>query len=318
MKIFKQVIGIILGALYGLAMRVIMNANIGEIYIDNVFSFSFFWIVPIVIAIIPILFAREEILKSTAKQFYFPIFSVFLFFIIALVTKLEDLMCLLILSLPYLLIAGIIGLIAGFIINKRKANRLLSIAILPFILSPIEDVLPNDIEYNRISSEVIINKSDTLIWNNLIEVPEIKLTEYNKGFFNYMGIPRPIHSKLKQIGSKEYRIGYFSEGLELYETIAQQEFLKYLEFEIHIDQSKLRDLPTDSHVLKGSYFSFESISYTLEKLGENKTKLVLSCSYKLESNMNGYANFWAQHILYDFETRLLESLKFKFERTSVE
>ena len=313
----KKYIGIILGALYGLGVRFLLNprdhsaSGIYDYY--NIYTISFIWILPIAISIIPILFAKNEILESKWKLFVFPFLSVLLFFIFTLSSGIEDWLCILIIAFPFLLVAGVVGLILGPIIKNRKSNKLYSIVLLPFILSPIESVIPNKAEHFKVESEIIIEADKQAIWENLIEVPEIKDNEYTKGFFNYIGVPRPIKSELEIINGKEYRIGYFSDKLKLYETISKVELLKFVEFNIHISESELRDLPTDKHLLKSNYFSFENISYKLREISPNKTKLILRCEYTLDSKMNGYANFWAEKIIKDFESRLLNSLKLKLE-----
>ena len=275
----------------------------------NIYSISFIWVLPIVIAIIPILFAKKEIIESKWKQFVFPFLSVLLFFVFTLSSGIEDWLCILIIAFPFILTAGIIGLILGPIIKKRNSNKLYSIILLPFILSPIETLIPNKSEHFSVESKIIIEADKQTVWDNLIEVPEIKDKEYDKGFFNYIGVPRPIKSELEIINGKEYRIGYFSDELKLYETLSKVEPLRYVEFNIHISESELRDLPTDRHLLKSDYFSFDRISYELREISPNMIELILSCDYTLDSKMNGYANYWAEKIIKDFENRLLSSLK---------
>lgn len=308
---YLQYIGILLGAIYGYCYRLICGKEgVNGIYENyNIYSISFIWVLPIVIAIIPILFAKKEIIESKWKQFVFPFLSVLLFFVFTLSSGIEDWLCILIIAFPFILTAGIIGLILGPIIKKRNSNKLYSIILLPFILSPIETLIPNKSEYFSVESKIIIEADKQTVWDNLIEVPEIKDKEYDKGFFNYIGVPRPIKSELEIINGKEYRIGYFSDELKLYETLSKVEPLRYVEFNIHISESELRDLPTDRHLLKSDYFSFDRISYELREISPNMIELILSCDYTLDSKMNGYANYWAEKIIKDFENRLLSSLK---------
>lgn len=154
------------------------------------------------------------------------------------------------------------------------------------------------------------------VWDNLVEVPEILYPEYNKGIFNYLGIPRPIKSKLETFQDEEFRIGYFSDGLKLYETIAKVDTLNSVHFKIHIDKSELREIPLDKHLLESEYFHFENISYHLRSIDRYHTELSLKCNYTIESKMNLYANFWADKVIKDFEVRLLETLKVKLEKTN--
>jgi hypothetical protein len=228
---------------------------------------------------------------------------------------LEDFLCVLIISLPFLLVAGITGLLVGTTIKKRKINKkLYSIVFLPLLLNPIENLLPNRLETFRVENKVVIEQSSEVIWKNILEVPEILDNEYSHGFFNRIGVPRPIKSKLHHSGKEFCRIGYFSEGLQLVETIDQIEENRFVNFKIHIDKSILRNKPTDQHLLKSNYFSFENIAYQLIPIGKKRTALILSCEYRIESKMNGYANFWAKRIIQDFEVRLLQALKMKLEK----
>ena len=309
-----QYLGILLGAIYGYCFRLICeNESVNDVYDLNIYSISFIWILPIVVSIIPILFARKEILESKWKQFVFPTLSVLLFFIFTLSSGIEDWLCILIVSFPFLITAGVVGFLLAPFIKNRSTNKLYSIVLLPVILSPIESLFPNNTEQYTVESKIVIEANLQSVWDNLIEVPEIKDNEYEKGFFNHIGVPRPIKSELKTINGTEYRIGIFSDGLKLYETISQLDTLEFIEFEIHMDESKLRDLPTDKHLLNSNYFKFENISYELKEIAPNNTELTLKCEYKLNSKMNGYANFWADKIITDFESRLLQSLKVKIE-----
>lgn len=312
---FTQYIGILFGALYGLGFRMLCEKeSLNGIYdLYDIYSVTFIWIVPIVVGIIPILFAREEILKSKSKQFTFPFLSVLLFFLFALSSGLEDWLCILIIAFPFLFSAGIVGLLLSGYIKNRKSNKLYSIILLPLILNPLETYLPNNEEVYSVQSEIVIDAKKETIWNNLIEVPEIREDEYDYGFYNIIGVPRPVKSELEIIDGIEYRIGYFTEGLKLYETISEIDTFDFVNFKINIDKSELRNTPTDRHLLKSDYFKFKNISYSLRETNDGKTKLTLNCDYVLDSKMNFYANFWAKRIIKDFEEKLLDVLKEKIE-----
>ena len=311
MKI-TQYIGIVLGALYGVGFRLLCDRDVfGGFY--DIYSITFIWLLPIVVGVIPILFSRKEVLESRWKQFSFPFFSVLLFFLFALSSGLEDWLCILIIAFPFLIGAGIVGLLLGAIIKKYKSNNLYSILLLPLVLSPLEMHLSNHYETFYVQSEININASNISVWDNIIEVPEIMEAEYNYGFFNYIGVPRPIRSTLERVKGVEYRIGHFTDSLKLYETISKSDSLKYVNFKIHMDKSELRNTPTDKHLLQSNNFEFKNISYSLTIINREETKLTLNCEYNINSKMNFYASFWANQVIKDFEERLLESLKLKIE-----
>ncbi len=309
----KKYLGIILGALYGLVYRAVNEIEDVGLFDYSIFSISFFWILPVAIGLIPIWFARKEIIHSRWRQILFPVGSVFLFFTFALASGLEDMVCVLILSLPFVAAAGISGIVFSEIIKRRESNKLLSLIFLPFLFVPLESSFPDKLETFESEQAIIIESSSAHIWEFILEVPEIENSEYDYGFYNYIGIPRPVRSVLHEENGTEYRIGYFTDGLSLYEEVTQKEINKFVEFKIILEKSKLRDLPTDKHILKSDYFAFESISYELVELDENRTELILNCSYSIESKMNWYAGFWAKEIIMDFERKLLDVLKVKVE-----
>lgn len=316
----KEYIGILFGALYTILFRYLDGFRFDSylITIDfSVNSFTFFVFVPMVVGILPILIAQNEIGNSRWKHFFYPLISNLIFIIYALIFKLEDLGCGIILLPPLIFVSGFIGLIFGFFFKRKKNNKLYSILFLPFLFVPIENLISNeDISYD-VKSNVIINNNTNYIWNNIIEVPEIKKSEYQRGFFSYIGIPYPIKSKIEIVDNEKFRMGYFSDGLILAESIEEIEMYKMVRFKIHIDKSKLRHTPMDQHVLKNDYFQFSSISYHLKQVGNGRTELTLKCNYKINSMMNTYANFWAYNIIKDFEVRLLKALQVKFDRKTL-
>lgn len=310
----KEYIGIILGGIYGIIYRFLSELHIDFIYDFNIFNLSFIWVLPIVIGLIPVLIAHKEIQGSKAKQILYPIASVIVFFLIALASRLEDFVCILILTFPFIMMAGISGLVFSDIIKRRKSKKLFSIVLLPFLIVPFESKIPDQSDTYNVESQIIIEATKAEIWNNIIEVSEIKASEYDDGFYNYIGIPRPIKSELKEIEGEQYRIGYFTADLTLFEKITQMDTFNFVAFEIELEQSVLRDLPTDKHILQSNYFQFDQISYQLIEIDSEHTELKLNCKYSMESKMNWYANFWAQSIISDFEVKLLNVLKEKIER----
>lgn len=122
MKQKSQYLGIILGVLYGLMVRILGDSERLEDYY-TIYSISFLWVTPIIIGLIPILFSSNEIYKSNMKLFFYPIITIIIFLIVALITRIEDLVCLLIIGLPFLIIAGVTGLFLGAFVKDRIKTK---------------------------------------------------------------------------------------------------------------------------------------------------------------------------------------------------
>ena len=119
---FTKYLGVLLGAIYGIVIRIIGGWDaVGDLY--SIYSITFIWITPIIVSLIPIFISSNELYKSKLKLFFFPCLSVLLFGVMALSTGLEDLLCILILGFPFLIVAGLTGLIIGTIIKNNKVDK---------------------------------------------------------------------------------------------------------------------------------------------------------------------------------------------------
>lgn len=185
--------------------------------------------------------------------------------------------------------------------------------IVPFLFSPLEYVIPNTHTTYLVEEKIVIANKPEHIYPNLLDVPLITDKEYTSGIFQILGIPRPVQSVVEKNKDDYFRKGYFTEGMMLYESITDYKTNEFVDFDIDISKSSLRNKPTDQHVLKSNQFTFNRISYYIVPIDENKSEVRLQCEYSIESKLNVYANFWAKTIIRDFEIRLLHVLKKKLD-----
>lgn len=303
------IIGVILGIVYGLVTRLIFGHK------AILASATYLFIIPTILGIIPLIFADNEKLESYKKIIFIPWLTVVSFFITMLIFRIEGFICLLILAAPFF----ILGTIGAFIyrivqINRKKSKgKLLSLVLLPFLLAPIEEYIKSPSDIYIVKSEVIIDATPEKVWDNIVEVKTIEPNEYNSGFFNSNGIPRPINATVgnKELGGQ--RVGNFEGGLMFLETITVYEENKKVSFDIKIDPLTVRQEVFDQHVLKGNYFNFVDASYELTNLENGQVRLTLASSYQLTSKINFYGKFWGNLILSDFQYRLLEVIENRCE-----
>lgn len=310
-NIFTRYGGIIIGSIYGLTMRLIFGHPLDRPNFADLFSITFIWIVPIIIGIVPMIFATKEQLASSSYRISRPILTVFLFFLIAFMTGIEDIICIVIISVPFLIAAGVGGYVFAKIIERirNRNGALYSLFILPLLSGYVEEKFETPSETYQVSTVVIINSPPETIWENVIRVKEIDQEEYKNGFFNYAGIPRPLYAELNMDTIGATRIGHFDGGLTFKETVTTWERNKRVAFNITVIPSSIRQTIFDQHVLKGDHFTFLNASYALEPLDGRQTRLTLSSTYQLDTKINGYSSFWGRRLLTDFQERLLEVIK---------
>ena len=305
------IIGIVIGIAYGLVTRLVFGHK------ATLASVTYLFIIPTILGIIPLMFADNDKLKSYKNIIFIPWLTVATFFLTLFLFGIEDFFCLFVLAAPFFILGTIGALIYRIVqINRQKnKGKLLTLVLIPFLFAPLEQYINSPSDIYNIKSEVIIDATPVNIWNNIVEVQTIAPSEYHSGFFNSIGIPRPISAGVdkKELGGQ--RIGNFEGGLKFIETITKYEENKTISFDIKIDPETVRQKVFDQHVLKGNYFNFVDATYELTDLKNGQVKLTLSSSYQLTSTINFYGKFWGDIILTDFQDRLLNVIENRCEKS---
>lgn len=297
-------------------LRLIFNIPYGSHFsFTDLFSITFIWIVPFIMGVAPLIFAKKRHLENTGYTAILPLLSVLLFAIICFMTRIEDLICIIIISLPFILCAMIGGLVFGRFVLKYRERRgiVYSILFIPLIAGFVEDQFTIPSQAFEIRTVRVINASQDDIWKNVIRVKEIRDEEYKKGFFNYAGIPKPIFAELDKDTIGATRIGHFEGGLLFRETVSYWDSKNKISFNIKVIPSTLRQTVFDQHLLTGKHFEFLTASYELKKINDVQTQLTLTSSYQLDTRINLYASMWGNSMLNDFQDRLLDVIKKRCE-----
>lgn len=306
----KQFLGIILSAIYALIIRLLGEWNLIEIN-----SISYLIIAPMVLGFIPFYFKGGRFRKSISVAILYPLLSVLIFLVIAIITHLEDLLCFIIIGLPYVILSVCASIVLFYVTKEKKDDEInrssLSILLLPVLFGMIEKEVPKVKTDLSVSNTIVIDLPDTVVWNHLFEIPD--LSDANSpGFINYMGVPQPLRSTYDPVTNT--RLGYFEKGILLNESIVEQMDCRKLVFAIDINKSHFGSNPTLNHILKAENMEFKQIQYELKRLNHGQTLLKLSTNYSIHSNLPFYGKFWSTRIIDDFERKLLVSLKLVLEK----
>lgn len=304
----KSYFGIIFSAIYALTFRVLVEFNVLDIN-----SWTYIILVPFVMGYIPFMFDKKAFMESRLKSVFFPLLSVTLFLFIAFITRLEDLGCFIILFPPYVFFSIVLSIIFRYILNaedsqnsnKIKRNGLVFLVI-PILLGNVENYFDKKESKLIVYQKIFIKAPKEKVWKNLFSVPD--LTHYiDRSTFNYFGFPNPVRSEYNE--KTNVRLGYFSNGIILNESVVGSKPLEELSFKINVEGSNLESSQTFDHILKNKNLVFNTITYKLQSVDENTTELTLVCDYKVRSNLPFYGEFWSENIILDFENKLLKALK---------
>jgi hypothetical protein len=286
-----------------------------------IMTISFLFGLPIMVGVVSIYLSKMERIHSKAYRFFFPWVPVFVFFVLTLIIGSEGWACWIMVLPLFLLLAGLGGLIGGYI-RLRKSKKLdrlnLSlVVILPFLCSPIEQAIGLVHAVYEAHTWVDIEAPVEVIWENVTRVREIAEHEDTGKLNQRLGIPRPVRAELDFEGVNAHRKAIFTGGLVFDETVTEYRHHEYMRFSITPNTGEIPSTTFDEHILiGGEFFDVLTGTYQVEKLGENQYRLKLWSEFEVNTTFNFYSGLWAKWIMQDIQNNILTVIKARSEEKS--
>jgi hypothetical protein len=228
----------------------------------------------------------------------------------------EGMICLTIIVAPFLAL-GTLGAFIYRLIklkNEGKGTKLYISLAIPFLFLLIEtNIQPTD-QIHTVTTSLEINADKLKIWENVKNVKNIQPNEIKTHFVHLIGIPKPTNGELdkEQIGG--VRNITWEKGIKFEEKIKSWDEGNGFAYDINVDPTSIPPTTLDEHVMiGGKYFDVLEGSYKIDKLGQTKNLVTLSCTYRVTTNLNFYSKLWADFILDDFNEMILEVIKKRSE-----
>jgi len=309
-------VGIFLGVLYGISIRVALELEQFEA-IGGLVSLSFMFLVPFVIGFIRIYFEEKVNANLTmGKMITISWQPIFIFLLTTFVTLLEGSICI-IMALPaFMFFASLGGLFAGLLTHALKNKGTLTcVAIFPLAISPIELNYLDLSKVYEVESYIEIDSSPEVIWSQLGNVQHIHEDELPISLTSLIGIPSPISAQMSGLSVGSVRTSRWEKGVVFKEIITEWEEGKLMAYTFDIDPDLIPDDSLDKHVkLGGEYFSPLSGKYEIIPLeNSNKSILKLSTVIRDDTNFGVYSLWWGKVIFNDFHNSLLALIKQRSE-----
>lgn len=306
-------LAIILGAIYGLLMRLAMEKELMTI--------CFIFLVPIAIGFLTVWLSPEKWRMKWWYAVVMPWLAAFLFLIGAMLTNLEGLICVAFIF-PVVAIFGSLGGLCARILAGLRATTsarqqslvLASLVIIPFVSVPLENgILGDNHSVKTVESEIRIHAPKEVVWRNIIRVPAIQPQEQTTSFFHRIGFPKPIEATLSQEGIGGVRHASFERGVVFTETITDWRDQEFISFSIKANTEAIPPTTFDEHVtIGGKYFDILQGTYRLEQQGDDVI-LHLWSEQRLSTNFNLYAGLWTGAIMQDIQSNILMVIKRRCE-----
>jgi hypothetical protein len=301
--------------IYGFVLRGFFVSDLYSTAVGIV-SAAFILFGPVCIGALTIFLSPPGAARNVWYNIFAPWLSIGLFILLTFLVKFEGAICI-VMALPiFLVMASAGGLIAGEMRRRRQSKKLSVIAavLLPFLIIPIEgsfELKPSD--YEAFTSTEINAPAD-VIWQNVVRVREISPAEDNGKLSKFMGFPRPIVAELDTLMLGGRRKAVFDKGLVFDEVVYDYSHERKMSFSITPLTSEIPPATLDEHVIAGGkYFTVLDGTYELEKLSENRYKLILYSHFKLNTTFNFYSGMWSKWIMSDIQNNILCIIKERCE-----
>lgn len=318
--------GVVVGAVYGILLRFVFGRSDfdrwtiahGVPSLAAIMTSAFLMLGPFVMGVLTVTRADPRTPIPVWKWVFYPWIAVILMMLAVAAAGFEGWICI-IMALPIALVFSSIGGIAAAIFQRIRRRRLPTtavscIALLPFVIAPVQARLNTVNQTRTISSEILIHASPDTIWRNIERVPAIAPTELQSTWTHRIGFPRPIEATLSFEGVGGVRHATFEHGLLFIETITDWEPNHRLAFRIRADTAHIPPTTLDEHVtIGGRYFDVLDGEYSLEPLANGDTILHLVSHERLSTDFNGYAGLWTDAVMQNLQSSILKVIQHRCE-----
>jgi hypothetical protein len=310
--------GIALGAAYGVVLRLAFGAagHASPVF-SWIMTLSFLFLAPLVIGLITVSETKRAGNTSMVAAFFAPWLSIFLTGVVILAFHVEGFACLLF-ALPIALVGSSMGgILAALLTRQRPAIGrpvLALVALLPCLLAPLEGCIAAPTQIRTVASEIRINASPQIVWQNIGRVPRISPAELRPTWTHRIGFPRPIEATLNYEGVGGVRHGIFERGLVFVEAITAWQPGQGYAFGIKAVSTPVPPTSLDEHVIIGGrYFDLLDGEYRLEPLANGDTLLHLTSRHHLSTTFNLYAGLWTDAVMQNLQSSILDVVRHRCE-----
>ena len=304
-----SVVGILIGAAYGVLARLMIIAGSWAQLPFVVMTLGFLFLVPVAIGYLTIATAGST---SWRDRVFAPWGACALVVLVAALLAWEGAICV-IMALPVMLVCSSIGgMMAGALSSRRLVVAPL-VAILPWAVMPAERGVVHPARHTTSTSEITIDAPVGTVWPLVVSVDTILPTEHRRALFTSMGFPRPIAATIDRPGIGGVRTATFERGVIFRERVTEWAPERRLSFTI--DPITVPDDAMDPHVeIGGPYFDVLTGTYELQPLEGGRTRLVLRSEHRTSTAFNLYAAWWADRVMASIQRNILVVLRDRAER----
>ena len=307
-----SLLGVVAGALYGALARVaVAHSPFGGAF--AVMTLGFLVFVPLAMGYLTV---RPVAAPSRGFRVVAPWIPCGIVVLSAWLVGAEGTICI-VMALPLMMIFASIGGTVAASKTGRATAALPIVALLPWAMMPLEQGRTSPTRFVTTTTSISIDAPPSAVWPLVVSVDSIRPAERRVALFSAIGFPSPVAATLDRPGLGGVRTATFEHGIVFRETIVAWDPQRHLRFTIAPDSVPAATL--DPHVtIGGPYFDILTGTYDLERLGESKTRLVLTSEHRVSTRFNLYAGWWADRVMRSIQSNILHVLRDRAEKPRTE
>jgi len=306
-----SLIGILLGAGYGLLARIAVATSGLEGGLFFAMTIGFLFCVPFAMGYLTV---RPVTAPSLVYRIFVPWLPCVLVVVTAAAVSLEGAICI-VMALPVMLVFASIGGISSATPAGQSRAALPVVLLLPYLAMPFEAGRASPRRLVETTTEITVAAPPAVVWSLIVSVDSIRPAEQRRALFTTIGFPQPIAATLSHPGVGGVRHATFERGVVFLEAVTEWVPERRLRFTI--DPVEVPPTALDPHVtIGGPYFDVLTGTYELHPLPDGGTRIVLRSEHRVSTSFNPYAAWWAERVMQSIQRHILEVLRDRAEGTA--
>jgi hypothetical protein len=293
------------GALFGIALRLVYMGDANSRYAPMMGAFIY--LAPFAVGAVTVYLAERQVRRSWGYYLAAGFGSTALFVIGTLLIMVEGWICVIVI-LPLFAGIGMLGGLAMGIVcrlTKWPKQTVYSVALLPLLMGAIEPTANLPTRLRTIERTVTIDAPREVIWDQIMNVRDIRPEEVEHGIAFRIGTPPPLSALSNERAGQRMRRISMSKHVYFDQIELERREHQYIRWSQRFYPDSFPPGSFDEHVVMGGeYFDIDSISYTLTAQGE-RTQMKMSLHYRVSTRFNWYADPVARIVLGNAEEVLL-------------
>jgi hypothetical protein len=293
------------GALFGIALRLVYVGDPHGPY--AAMMGAFIYLAPLAVGAVTVYLAERQVRRSWGYYLAAGFGSTALFVIGTLMIMIEGWICVIVI-LPLFAGIGMVGaLVMGIVcrLTNWPKQTVYSLALLPLVMGAVEPTAGLPTRLRTIERTVTIDAPREVIWDQLMNIRDIRPEEVEDGIAFRIGAPPPRSALSDEADGQRMRRISMSKRVYFDQIETDRREHEFIRWSQRFYPDSFPPGSFDEHVVMGGeYFDIDSVSYRLTPQG-GQTQLKMSMHYRVSTRFNWYAEPVARIVLGNVEEVLL-------------